>query len=60
MERETLINLIQGVFAALFCVLSIAFVFAFGAWWHLVSALFWGALANLFYTDDEYGIESVQ
>lgn len=60
MKKETLFNLIMSVIAALFCVLSIVFVLFWGAWWHLFSALLWAALANIFYKDDEYCIESVQ
>lgn len=59
MKSETKTNLIWLTLCVLAGLSSLVWAL-FGAWWHLFTAAFCFALGYIFYTDAQYGVESVK
>lgn len=59
MKQETKTNLIWLALCALGGLSSLVCAL-FGAWWHLLTAALCFILAHIFYTDSQYGVESVK
>lgn len=60
MKKETLLNAIQGGIALLFALFTLGAALVTLTWWYGVFSVIGFAVARVFYTDDEYGIESVK
>lgn len=59
MKRETRTNLMNCIIAALLAVVCFVCLLC-GAWWHVFTCAACLLLAWVFYTDSEYGTESVR